>query len=414
MGGFFASIEGNTVHIVQLQVENFKRIRAVSIEPDDSGAVVISGRNAQGKSSVLDAIWAALGGRDGNKSVKPIRDGADQARVTLNLGDMIVTRIWRNGTTSVKVQSADGAEYKSPQSLLDILFGRMSFDPLAFTRLSARDQKEMLLKQVTLDVDIDELDRERVAKFDERTEVGRRKKSLGEPPAFDIAMDIEETSARDVLSELENAIEHNQEIRNAGERTARLERRVRELTEELNAAKDQLGDVEKLAARPTIDETELRAKLRTLEDSNAKIRDNNAARELNSAHAILANEYAHLSEEIEAIDAQKADALARAEFPVGGLGFDADGVTFAGIPFSQASAAEQIRVSMAMAMASNPKLRVIRIMDGSLLDADGMQVITDAAREHGFQVWIERVGDDGAAFVIEDGALAGESVDAVA
>lgn len=393
------------MHIVELSIENFKRIRALNIEPDDSGAVVISGRNAQGKSSVLDAIWAALGGREGNKSVKPIRDGADQARVTLNLGDMVVTRIWRNGTSAVKVQSADGAEYKSPQSLLDTLFGRMSFDPLAFTRLSARDQKEMLLKQVTLDVDIDALDAERERKFDERTEVGRAKKALGEPPVVDQDIPVEEVNASELLAELNEAMRKNADLRIARDAKNHLESQIADLERQLHQVRENLELVSHAAAQDPVDEDAMRTQLQELDETNAAIRQNNAAREQSIKHADLANEYAHLSEEIEAIDVQKADALARAEFPVDGLGFDADGVTFAGIPFSQASAAEQIRVSMAMAMASNPKLRVIRIMDGSLLDDDGMRIITEAARERDFQVWIERVADGGAAFVIEDGEL---------
>lgn len=400
------------MHIVELSIENFKRIRAISIEPDDSGAVVISGRNAQGKTSVLDAIWAALGGRDGNKSVKPIRDGADQARVTLNLGDMIVTRIWRTGTTAVKVQSADGAEYKSPQSLLDTLFGRMSFDPLAFTRLSARDQKEMLLKQVTLDVDIDKLDAERERKFDERTEVGRAKKALGEPPIVDPNIPAEEVNASELLAKLNDAMRRNADLRIAKDAKNHLESRIADLERQLRQARENLEIVDHAASQDTVDEESMRAQLQELDATNAAIRQNNAAREQSVKHADLANEYADLTEQIEAIDVEKAEALARAEFPVDGLGFDPDGVTFAGIPFSQASAAEQIRVSMAMAMASNPKLRVIRIMDGSLLDEDGMRIITESAREHGFQVWIERVADGGAAFVIEDGELQ-EAADAL-
>ncbi|NGZ99664.1 hypothetical protein G5V59_02720 [Nocardioides sp. W3-2-3] len=51
----------------------------------------------------------------------------------------------------------------------------------------------------------------------------------------------------------------------------------------------------------------------------------------------------------------KADALAKATFPVDGLGFDDDGVTYQGVPFAQASSAEQIRVSLAMAMSLNPQ-----------------------------------------------------------
>ena len=77
--------------IISLEAENYKRLKAIEITPDGN-TVVIAGRNAQGKTSVLDAIWAALGGREGNKASKPIREGAETAKVRVDLGDIVVTR----------------------------------------------------------------------------------------------------------------------------------------------------------------------------------------------------------------------------------------------------------------------------------------------------------------------------------
>ena len=58
-------------------------------------------------------------------------------------------------------------------------------------------------------------------------------------------------------------------------------------------------------------------------------------------------------------------------------------------------------------MGRNPRRRGIRILDGSLLDADNRALIEGMAREHDYQVWIERVGDaDKGAVIIEDGAVA--------
>jgi hypothetical protein len=62
-----------------------------------------------------------------------------------------------------------------------------------------------------------------------------------------------------------------------------------------------------------------------------------------------------------------------------------------GQPFEQASDAEQLRASIAIAMKMSPALRVIRVRDGSLLDADGMQLLARMADENDCQVWIERV-----------------------
>ena len=99
--------------------------------------------------------------------------------------------------------------------------------------------------------------------------------------------------------------------------------------------------------------------------------------------------------------------LAKASFPLPGLGFGINGVTYNGLPLEQASAAEQLRVSMSMAIASNPKLRVIRITDGSLLDSNSMAVIEEMCKAEDFQVWIEQVEETGKVGIfIEEGRVA--------
>src|SRR5688500_9341273 len=120
--------------VVRLQAESVKRIRAVDISP--SGAVVtIRGKNAQGKSSVLDSIQYALGGK-GAAPPRVIRDGETEAVVVLELEDLVVERRWSsNDRSTLEVRSKEGAKYSSPQAMLDRLVGDLSFDPLAFLRL---------------------------------------------------------------------------------------------------------------------------------------------------------------------------------------------------------------------------------------------------------------------------------------
>ena len=151
---------------------------------------------------------------------------------------------------------------------------------------------------------------------------------------------------------------------------------------------------------------ELGERLEGLEATNAAIRSNNTARAKAAERQRLREAYESLTKRIQAIDERKAQALAAAVFPVEGLGFDDTDVTYQGVPLSQASSAEQIRVSVAMAMALNPELRVLRIMDGSLLDSDAMEAIRAQVADGDFQVWIERVGDaDDGAVIIEDGQV---------
>ena len=73
------------MRIIELRASNFARLNAVEIRPD--GAVVaLRGKNTQGKSSILKAIWTAFVGR----AVAPpraIKDGSDEARLRVDVGD---------------------------------------------------------------------------------------------------------------------------------------------------------------------------------------------------------------------------------------------------------------------------------------------------------------------------------------
>ena len=385
---------------------------------------MVGGRNAQGKSSVLDAIWLALAGGKAAKAVpRPVRDGADHATVTLDLGDLKVTRTWdAAGKSALRVEATDGARYSSPQAMLDRLVGGLAFDPLAFSRLSAREQREALLDLVDLDVDLDALDHERASLYAQRTDVGRRGKALGDV-VVDEHLPVEETSASQLLTELRQAQENNQRLDDLQRQASRAEDAVADAVRAMEAAEAALGaartnlesaQADSRAATQQVADAgdrvstdEIASRLECLEADNARVRANNEARTRAAERDRLRTEYEGLTGRINAIDEAKARALSSAVFPVEGLGFDDQGVTYKGVPFGQSSSAEQIRVSVAMAMALNPELRVLRIMDGSLLDAEAMDAIRTQVADGGFQLWIERVGNaDAGAVVIEDGQVA--------
>ena len=78
-------------------------------------------------------------------------------------------------------------------------------------------------------------------------------------------------------------------------------------------------------------------------------------------------------------------------------------------PLDQLGEAEQIRISTAIAMATNPKLRVIRIMHGEALDEDSLAVIAKMAEENDFQVWMAKVDSTGKVGIfLEDGQIKAE------
>jgi DNA repair exonuclease SbcCD ATPase subunit len=424
------------VKIVSLCAENIKKLRAVEIRPDGS-LVQITGANGSGKSSVLDAIYMALAG---NKAIpsKPVRAGADKARIKLDLGDVVVTRRFTAaGGTSLTVEAADGARYPSPQKMLDDLLGSLTFDPLAFSRMEPRAQLETLRGLVQIDVDIDALDRANAKDYADRTDINRRAKTLrtqAEAIVVDPDAPAEPVDVSELTAEMQRAGEHNADIatrkanrEKAAEtitgkrRLAEVDRqRAVELRQQADEAERTAAEYEAQAAElesriaaagplpAPIDVAELRARIDSAAATNEAVARRKDRADLERQAAAAESNAEALTRQIEERTRKRADAIANAKMPVEGLSFGDGEVIYQDLPFAQACSAEQLRVSVAIAMAANPKLRVLRIKDGSLLDESGLQLIAQMAEEHDYQVWMERVDTTGrVGIVMEDGEVVG-------
>ena len=402
--------------IIKLSASNVLRLKAVEIEPQGT-VQIVAGKNGAGKSSLLNALYLALAGGAASREIaKPVRAGEEWAEVKLDLGTIIVTRTWdENGKTALTVKAADGATYKSPQTLLDSLLGALTFDPLEFTRQRPADQRRTLLD--LLGLDFTDADTEKARLYDQRLSVGQQARAFGAVPKVAKDAPIVEVSATSILDRITAAQiqqrdidQSKQMIRQGMVNAENLEAQIARLTETLSDIRSQIArerDVLDSLAEPE-DMDALRADLAGIEDRNQSARENAKALAEAEQQKELQDQYTALGHRIAGIEQEKARAIAAAKMPVPGLGFDDSGVLFGGVPFSQASSAEQIRVSLAVAIAMNPTLRVIRIMDGSLLDADSMAEIRAAAEEHDVQVWVEVVGenpDDPTAIVISDGEV---------
>ena len=417
--------------IISLKAENIKKLRAVEITPDGN-TVVISGRNGQGKTSVLDSIWLALAGGEASKGMpRPVRDGEKKASVTLNLGDLIVTRTWTDNDKSyLKVDNKDGATFKSPQKMLDALVGRLSFDPLAFAQQDDKTQLKTL--QELVNIDPAPLDARRKVIFDQRTIINREATQLkGQldgmtAPGDDVP--AEELSVSEVLAELRTTQEQKNTNDNKRRELLDLKRKADQLKTEIESIDEQIKKLQekretvnanltttnvqgrKLQVEvtalvdPNLDS--FQTKLNNVETTNKAVRNAKAYKEAKAKYEAKKAESDKLTADIGKVDTEKEAMLKAAKFPIDGLGFDETGVIFKAIPFKQCSSAERLRVSLAMAMALNPKLRVIRIADGSLLDSVNMKLIEEMAKEQDFQVWVEVVDESGKLGVyIEDGEI---------
>ena len=424
------------MRIIRLEAENFKRLRAVSITPEGN-VITITGKNEQGKSSVLDSIWVALGGVQAMPK-KPVRAGASDGHVTLDLGAYKVTRKFKikddgDYTTSLVIENAEGMRAKSPQTLLDELVGKMTMDPMAFARMTPKEQFDSL-KVLVPGLDLDDIRAKDEADYERRTVENRRAKEATAQAAAIGAKNgkVQRVETSDLMEKLASASEVNADIaarrqrRQAAEKevadsretiarnVAEIEKahaRIDELTASNNQLENRASNLQKRLQEagelpPMVDTAEL---TKAISEANAA---NAEAEKQERRDALLADAARHeetskaLTAAMEARAEHKRAMIAAAKFPVEGLSLGEEEVLIDGFPFAQAAASKKIRTSMAIAMAANPTIRVIRIMDGSLLDSDAMKIVADMARDGDFQVWVETVSDgDGPGIIIEDGHI---------
>ena len=405
--------------IVRLEAENIKRLRAVNIDVTGKSVVVIGGRNAQGKTSVLDSIEYALGGKP--SADRPIRDGEKKAHVIVETEDIIVTRTFTSSGSRLEVAGRDGRIFKSPQAILDAFASNLSFDPLGFSCMAPKDQETTLKKLLCLDFSKMDADREQA--YATRTSLNRDLKAVRAQASAIISkagIPEKEIDIRELMAELERRQTTNQKAVDAGRTLAALKKMKADIEEDIVVLNAKLAEAEERRDNTQVkinfaedevsdiieDVDAIKAQIATADDTNKAVRANAQRRELDAKVKATEEAADYTTKVIDDIDAAKQKAIASAKFPVEGLGFDADGVTYQGIPFGQCSSAEQLRVSVAIGMAMNPDFRVLLIRDGSLLDAANLKVLGEMAEKENFQLLIERVGDgEEVTVVIEDGQV---------
>lgn len=450
--------------VVRLQSNNILRLSAVDITPSGN-LVVIGGRNGAGKSSVLNSIAMALGGLK-LCPTEPIKAGESEGKIVVDLDDLTITRKfyrepilkdvdkaataenflkWGETNSTLVVTNKDGAHYPSPQAMLDKLLGKLTFDPLAFAHEDDRKkQAEILRKVVGLDTSIVDENRKQAAAARAMAKKTYEIKAAQFLPLVkhegvpDVEISMDEISSemlkaeelRKVAEEAERKVSKATDavasvdavLKNIYDKIAALEEQIIALKQgqatatsqsekfvaELSAAK--AAATEARAAVPDVNV--IREKLATTQDINVKVRAN-AVRAAREAELFAVDtEVQKFQAAVEEADIEKDSMLSAVTFPVEGLGLSDDGVTFNDLPFSQAGSAEQLRVSVAIGLALNPKLKVLLIRNGNLLDDDSLQAVAEQAEKADAQVWMEFVTSDseGVQVMIEDGHVAAEAV----
>lgn len=422
-----------SVKINSLELENVKRVKAVKLEPAQSGLTIVGGRNGQGKTSVLDAISWALGGNR-KKPSQPHREGSatdPYLHVELTNG-LIVER--KGKTSALKV--IDPAGNKSGQNLLDQFIEALALDLPKFMESTSKEKAQTLLQIIGVGDYLFELEAKEEKLYNQRTSIGqmeKQKRGAAEEMEFYPDAPSDPVSAAELIQQQQEILARNGEKQrkrdHADELAHELEkikaeaadhdRRTNELYEKwqealgkqsglamaIDKAERELSDARKTAAELQDESTaEIEASIAVIDETNAKVRTNVARAMAMKDADELKEQYEDLTREIESIRADKMKLLADAKLPLDGLTVEMGELIYNGNAWDCMSGSDQLRVATAIVRALKPECGFVLVDKLEQFDPQTLQEFGAWAESQDLQIIGTRVSTgDECSIVIEDG-----------
>lgn len=358
-----------SVTITALEAENVKRIKAVALTPAPTGLTLVGGNNNQGKTSVLDALALALGG-DRFRPNAAQRDGAvapAHLKVTLSNG-VIVERKGKNSTLTV----TDPTGRRSGQQLLNAFIEPLALDLPRFMEASDKEKADILLRIIGIGTELHVRDLEIKSLYDKRTFTGQlaqQKKHFAEELIYYPEAPEEPVSASDLIHQQQEILARNGENQRKRNQlvqlTDLLERQkkvVADLEFQLSTEKQRLttmqADVKiaQTSAENLQDEStaELEASIRSIEETNQKVRANLEKARAEDEAAQYASDYDKLTEAITQKRADRMALLNGADLPLPELSVEDGALTYKGKHWRDMSGSDQLRVAAAIVRRLNP------------------------------------------------------------
>lgn len=421
------------VKIASLELENVKRIKAVSITPTTDGLTVIGGRNAQGKTSVLDAIAWALGGNS-FKPQNPTREGsATPAKLKIELSNgLIVTRQGSSGTLKV----VDPTGKKSGQTLLNSFIEQLALNLPKFMNSTDKEKAEVLLDLIGVKDQIKALDNQIETLSDQRrplkTDYLGKRKVAADMPYYADAPE-EPVSATELIEKQQAILAKNSQNQAIRQKVVDLEaqmklkeqqendarERVKQIERDLVAANNQvstivnekfqlsnsLNSTKDIAAKLVDESTEdIEQKLRDIDATNERVRANQRRADLEAEAETTEETYKAISDQIETVRKQRIALLEGANMPLDDLDVKDGYLVYKGITWSDMSSAEQLRVATAIVRALKPDCGFVLVDKLEQMDTQTLADFGSWAQSVGLQVIGTRVSTgDECSVVIEDG-----------
>lgn len=405
--------------ITLLEISNFKRLRALRLEPNESGLTVIGGRNGQGKTSVLDAIAFALGGEKYRPSNPKREDAIGEASIHIETDDgLVIERKGKNADLTV----TDSTGKRHGQTLINSLISKLAIDLPQFLNVNDKQKADILLQILGIGDKLAKLEREEKAKYDTRTTVGRmaeqKKKAAADMPYYEDVPD-EPVSIKELIAQQQEILVRNgvkQQLSDDLEANKRhlatYKAQLKEITEAVKRLEANIAEAE--SADLTMEDTsELEAQIADFEETNRKISENAAKRRREEEADDLSDQYDALTKEIEDIRKARIALLDGCDLPYPGLTVEDGTLLLDGKAWDCMSGSQQMIVGAAIALRLNPKCKFVRLDKLEQLDLETLGEFNDWLVENGLQAIATRVStntDGECSVVIEDGEAQGEKV----
>lgn len=418
--------------ISHIKISNILGIDELEFSP--SGYTEISGTNASGKTSILEAIKSVLkGGHDATL----LRKGAEQGEIVLVLDDNTEIKRRVSESDSVTEVRRDGKKISRPAETLKALADLMSVNPVDFLLAPKKDRVRVLLESMPIEVDADRLadisgvdvdhtpgvhalhviDQVYKEVYDARTGTNRavREKKATISQLEQAVPQVPEGAEGDE-QELEEKIQEIEQAKSAemdriakkldairqetADKIAEIQRKAQEAIDEQKA---HLAEMERRAAAQR--EKSLQKFAEQREPVAAQLNTLRSNRDLAARRAqtletigIMKTELDALTEEAKSqtqaladIEAYKAELIS--SLPIPGLEVRDGEIYRDGVAFDRLNTAQQVSIAVEIAKLRAGKLGVVCVDGLELLDAKNYEAFKTRAIESGLQLFVTRVND---------------------
>lgn len=422
-----------------LEVENFKNItkKIVNI---GGRSFIITGKNAAGKSSLIQALLSPMDSKvkQPKKAIKRGEEkgstkvvikgeiGGEEHEYTL---EMFYTP--GNQTGRLVIRNSAGEALKSPAKTLDAIVGNISFDMFKFLNDTGSAKVKVIKDLAGITSQIDALDAQRKEKMAdklfktrscEEKEAVMKNHGLSQDEIDKYSEEIPVEPIKEELATISKKIDDYNRIKNSvakfkkenedskddieknNEEIQKLLKKI-QVIEAANKALEELIKTNEVSItkgeewlsrnnEPKAEEISKR-----LSDANLHNENYNKVIELGKKQIEIVNlkkEIEKLQAEVVKIDEDKLRLIRKSKLPIEGMTFDEDQVYLNGLPMEegQINTAELYKAGFEISKALNPNLRVIIIPEGSLFDKESLMEVIKKADEDGYQVIAEVVSDD--------------------